>query len=87
MILGPYILKRRDDRNSVTFYKTCNVTGKEYGVTLSHRQHKSILFLKQTSIQDILPSFSAEQREFLMTGITPAEWAKTFPPEEDDFVE
>lgn len=29
-------------------------------------------------IQDAMPHLSAEEREFLMTGITPAEWKKTF---------
>lgn len=35
-------------------------------------------------IQDALPYLSAEQREFLMTGITPEEWANTLPSEDDE---
>ncbi len=35
-------------------------------------------------IQDALPGLSPDDREFLMTGITPAEWAATFPPEDDE---
>jgi len=38
-------------------------------------------------IQDHFPELSAEHREFLMTGITPEEWAAAFAeegyPEED----
>lgn len=34
-------------------------------------------------VQDQFPQVSDELREFLMTGITLAEWAKTFPPETD----
>ena len=34
-------------------------------------------------IQDEFPELSAEQREFLMTGITPAEWLAMFPPEKE----
>ena len=33
---------------------------------------------KHMLIQDAMPQLSAEEREFLMTGITPAEWKKTF---------
>jgi hypothetical protein len=29
-------------------------------------------------IQDAMPQLSAEEREFLMTGITPAEWDSVF---------
>lgn len=34
-------------------------------------------------IQECFPTLSADQREFILTGITPEEWAKAFPPEED----
>lgn len=33
-------------------------------------------------IQDILPDLSADDREFLISGITPEEWADMLPPEE-----
>lgn len=82
MILGPSILQRRDGDGTVTFFKTCNVTGKEYSVTLTDFQHDLIRSPNRPSIQEALPHFTADQREFLMTGITPAEWNKTFPPEE-----
>jgi len=35
------------------------------------------------NIQDVLPEVSAEDREFLMTGITPEEWKSLFGDEED----
>ena len=34
--------------------------------------------------QDEFPDMSAEDREFLMTGITPAEWNKAFPKEREE---
>ena len=34
-------------------------------------------------IQNVWPNLSADEREFLMTGITPEEWAETFGDEED----
>lgn len=33
-------------------------------------------------IQNALPNLTAEQREFLITGITPEEWKATFGEEE-----
>jgi hypothetical protein len=32
-------------------------------------------------IQDIVPNLSKEEREFLITGITPQEWNKLFNPQ------
>jgi hypothetical protein len=33
-------------------------------------------------VQDEFPNMSAEDREFLMTGITPTEWNEMFPKED-----
>jgi hypothetical protein len=33
--------------------------------------------------QDILPQLSANDREFLMTGITPEEWDELFPEKDE----
>lgn len=38
-------------------------------------------------IQDAMPHLSADDREFLISGITPDEWNKVFPEEEEDEVE
>ena len=35
-------------------------------------------------IQDIMPDVSKEDREFLISGTTPEEWAKLFPPGSDE---
>lgn len=32
-------------------------------------------------VQDIFPDLSADEREFIKTGITPAEWDAAFPEE------
>lgn len=34
-------------------------------------------------IQDAFPTLTDEQREFILTGITPEEWDATFPEEDD----
>jgi hypothetical protein len=38
---------------------------------------------REGTIQQIVPHLSAEQREFLMTGMTPEEWNAAFPAEEE----
>lgn len=35
-------------------------------------------------IHNAMPNLSAEDREFIKTGITPEEWSELFPEEEDD---
>ena len=35
-------------------------------------------------IQVAMPRLNADEREFIMTGITPSEWKEIFPPEEDE---
>ena len=35
-------------------------------------------------VQDAFPNLDIGQREFLISGITPDEWTKTFGDEEDD---
>lgn len=37
-----------------------------------------------TNIQDAMPNLSANEREFIMTGITPEEWDAAFPDEEEE---
>jgi hypothetical protein len=38
---------------------------------------------KHMLIQDALPHLTNEEREFLMTGYTPEDWVKMFPPEDE----
>lgn len=35
-------------------------------------------------VQKAFPHLSADQREFILTGITGEEWNKIFPPEEEE---
>lgn len=50
-----------------------------YGIWNEHGS-----YLGQRFVQDIFPHLSADDREFLMTGVTPEEWDEAFPPEEED---
>lgn len=38
---------------------------------------------KKILIQDALPQLDDDEREFLMTGYTPDDWTKMFPPEDE----
>jgi len=40
-------------------------------------------WMSGTLIQKAMPHLSSDHREFLMTGITPKEWADVFGPDED----
>jgi hypothetical protein len=39
---------------------------------------------KRMLIQDAMPHLDKDEREFLMTGYTPTDWATIFPPEDED---
>lgn len=39
--------------------------------------------IRGLKVQDAFPFLRAEEREFLMTGMTPEEWKVMFPPEDE----
>jgi hypothetical protein len=41
-------------------------------------------YIRGARVQDAFPLLTAEQREFILSGITPEEWADTFPPEQEE---
>ena len=65
----------------VYFTKECNVTKEEYSVSIpllaymTWRQEKKL-------IQTVFPEMSQEDREFLISGTTPAEWEKMWEEKE-----
>ena len=46
----------------------------EMNIEVSEKQ--ITLWQEGALIQDVMPDLSADEREFLMTGITPSEWAE-----------
>ena len=62
------------------------VTGKAHDreINITEEQYAELNRPSRRLIQEIVPHLSASDREFLMTGITPEEWERTFPPEEDE---
>lgn len=67
--------------DTVVFIKLCKITNKHYSVTISMEEFDRIYVLGELT-QNVLPHRSAEEREFLISGITPAEWDDIFKYEE-----
>ena len=66
---------------STTFTKICTVKGTEYSVTVSDKAVAD--WRSGTLIQEAMPNLNADQREFLISGTTPAEWDAMFSEGED----
>lgn len=54
----------------------CSVTGQEYGVEVAFEDWK--YWQAGALAQECFPYLTADQREYLISGITPAEWDETF---------
>ena len=66
---------------TTAFSKTCSVTGEQYSVSASNEDVSS--WRSGTLIQNAMPYLDADEREFLISGTTPAEWVAMFSGEED----
>ena len=63
-------------------YRRSPLTGHMSQLSISFRPEDMILWDKGgTNIQDALPYLSPEEREFLLSGITPEEWKFFFSDE------
>ncbi len=58
--------------NTTTLAKLCSVTGNMFTVTV--RDADLIAWRNGMLIQEAMPDLSADEREFVMTRTTPAEW-------------
>lgn len=58
--------------NTIQFLKECSVSKKPYAVYLSEQQFKD--WKDGSLIQNVVPHFTPEEREFLISGLTPKEW-------------
>jgi hypothetical protein len=52
----------------------------ELDITYDQLDRVNNRHLSKELIQDIVPNLSKEEREFLITGITPKEWNELFNP-------
>jgi len=62
--------------------RTSNYSGVTRTLDLPVTQEQIDAWEAGTLIQNVMPTLSPDDREFLKTGITPDEWDQMFPPED-----
>ncbi len=80
--MATYVTAHRDGGSLVR--RTSPRTGALNSMVLAESPDRLVQFFQGEIpglIQDIFPDLSNEEREFLMTGYTPEDWAIIFPPE------
>ena len=60
--------------------KICTVTEKEYRVSIDYNKYE--LWRAGELIQNVFPDLDLDQREFLISGFTPAEWSELYAMED-----
>ena len=58
--------------------RTSPFTGTTISMNIAITQAQLDAWQAGTLIQDAMPNLSADEREFIMTGITPEEWEELF---------
>jgi hypothetical protein len=58
--------------------KTSSLTSRTHEMEIDVSDKQIALWMEGALIQDVMPDLSPDEREFLMTGITPAEWNEAF---------
>ena len=59
--------------------KTSPITGKVNSMEIKMNPNDYVSWKNGTNIQDALPYLSVDEREFLITGLTPGDWEKMYP--------
>jgi hypothetical protein len=75
--------------NTVTVYRTCPLSGKVNSMTLNISAEDYNAGMRKWKeqgalIQNALPMLSPDEREFLISGILPADWDALFDTSEDN---
>jgi hypothetical protein len=71
-----------EPQHGYIFTGPCFVTKKEYSVFVPAAE--LFAYNQGAHIQDAMPSVSKEDREFLMSGMSPEGWNIAFPPDEEE---
>ena len=58
--------------------KTSSLTSRTHEMEIDVSDKQIALWMEGGLIQEVMPNLSPDEREFLMTGITPAEWNEMF---------
>ena len=62
--------------------RTSNISGKTTTREIDVTEDQLVRYENREGlVQDIMPDISPDDREFIMTGITPEEWDEVFPDE------
>ena len=64
--------------------RTSQLTGQTSTMELPVTTEQISRWKEGELIQVVMPHLSASQREFIQTGITPEEWDKFFPDEDEE---
>ena len=64
--------------------KKSQLSGKSHEMEIDVSEKQITLWMEGALIQDVMPNLSPDEREFIMTGITPDEWAAEFGEESND---
>jgi hypothetical protein len=59
-------------------------TNKVHTMDINVTQEQIALWENGTLIPDAMPNLSADEREFIKTGVTPSEWSEFFGEEDED---
>jgi|TARA_Y100000310_G_scaffold11010_1_gene11649 hypothetical protein len=71
-------VKIKPSEGEARFEKRCGVTGEMFVITIDFSDYKR-WERGMELIQDILPNLDKAEREFLISGTTPEEFAEMFP--------
>ena len=58
--------------------KTSSLSSRTHEMEIDVSEKQIALWMEGALIQDVMPNLSPDEREFIMTGITPAEWDEAF---------
>ena len=59
--------------------KTSSLSSKTHEMEIDVSDKQITLWMEGALIQNVMPNLTPEEREFLISGITPDEWNATFP--------
>jgi hypothetical protein len=74
-----------DSTPSTKIIRVSPISGKENTIELPITPEQMAAYENGVYIQVAMPNLTAEQREFVMSGITPSEWDEMFANDEEDY--
>lgn len=64
--------------------RTSQYSGQTHSMDIPVTEQQYLSWENGTAIQNAMPDLPADQREFIMTGITPEEWIELFGSEGEE---